>query len=146
MVFQTLRLLVRPRPWRIKLHFGRSLIQLAAPTDPSEIIFIFIRNLRKSSSFRSNHYVSGIIGKFVSCCYLGYFLSYSSFKYGNIYWCQGMTHGFENGPIISPVDGPAGPSSSLTIWSSAHVYIMGVLYTSILPPAGCQLTCTAQYM
>ena len=42
----------------------------------------------------------------------------SKFQYRNIFLCQGMTHGFENGPIISPVHGPVGPSSSLTIWSS----------------------------
>ena len=60
---QTFRLMVRPRPWRIEIHFGRSWSQLDGPTHPSENIYDFGRNSRKPSSCRWNHYVFGIIGK-----------------------------------------------------------------------------------
>ena len=63
---------------------------------------------------------------FISCCCLEYFLSYQSFKYGNIYSYLGMAHGSENGRIISPIDGPASPSSSLTIWSSVYITIISM--------------------
>ena len=61
--YQTFRLMVHLRPWRIKLHFGRSWSQLGAPIDPSENISDLGRNLRKSPSRMSNCYVFGIIGK-----------------------------------------------------------------------------------
>ena len=59
---QTFRLMMRPHPRCIKYHFVCSYSQLAVPTDPSENID-FGRNLRKSSSCKSNHYVFGTIGK-----------------------------------------------------------------------------------
>ena len=104
--------MVRPHPWRIKLHFGRSWSQLDGPTGPSENISDFGKNWE-------NHLLLGQTTM--------YLVSLESSNMEIYIYARAWPLDWKMGPSFPPVDGPAGRSSSLTIWSSV-IYIKCSLY------------------